>query len=609
MPAASETPPDGIDAPPKRAGYSRFIFRAPSVPLSLALVLLVSVALGAVVLLPASDAGTAALEILVAFVLPSAIAAVGTVYLARGLGGRLGMRRSVLLALTATAVALPLALLARIVVWALPAAELPTIWLVLFLQGPVLWMRHMSLFGVSNPSHARSLPGSLLQPVLSIATIFVFFPPTLPLLAGAAAFLLLGFATCLLLLRAADRPLRREFGISGVSLIRPLLDHIGGRDPSATETLEGFFGRFAIPADLRVTLLEFRASKGTVATVVLPTVHPGPFAALGASDLPRKIASRLGSPSGVVMVPHTPCNHDLDLPSSSEVEKVVRAAEELAREVRPSAPVAVGPLVSPYDGSFARAQVLGGTALVLVTQAPEPTDDIAFPVADRIYRKSLEGPGPQVAIIDAHNSYVEDEGDLFYGTPNAEKLVKDVDAAVAAALRSARPGTLEAGAASKTSYTTREHGVGPEGIRALVLRANGTTSAYVLIDGNNLLRGIRQKLLNALSTLVDTAEVMTTDNHVVHEVDGGINPVGERYPVSALRDDVVAVVRQALAQLTPVEFGSRTVDVPGVGVLGPAWTERLLTSLGDTLSMFANAFAATFLLLLSTSLIVLFIAL
>jgi hypothetical protein len=38
-------------------------------------------------------------------------------------------------------------------------------------------------------------------------------------------------------------------------------------------------------------------------------------------------------------------------------------------------------------------------------------------------------------------------------------------------------------------------------------------------------------------------------------------------------------------------------------VLGPGYTARLLTSLGDTLSMFARMFPATFVLLLAGSLV------
>jgi len=57
--------------------------------------------------------------------------------------------------------------------------------------------------------------------------------------------------------------------------------------------------------------------------------------------------------------------------------------------------------------------------------------------------------------------------------------------------------------------------------------------------------------------------------------------------------------------LSASEVASGGVTVPDVPVLGPDWTARLLTSLGDTVSMFGHAFLMTFLLLLTTSAIVL----
>ena len=143
-------------------------------------------------------------------------------------------------------------------------------------------------------------------------------------------------------------------------------------------------------------------------------------------------------------------------------------------------------------------------------------------------------------------------------------------------------------------------------MRALVVRAGGKTSGYLLIDGNNLIVGQRDPIVGTLQTVVDFAEVLTTDNHVVHEVDGGVNPVGERYPLDRLQRDAKEVMAAAYADLAPAEvrFGSKTV--PGVRVLGPNLAARLLVSLGDTLSMFTNMFPATLLLLLTSSLVVTF---
>ncbi|EQD44893.1 hypothetical protein B1B_13315, partial [mine drainage metagenome] len=213
--------------------------------------------------------------------------------------------------------------------------------------------------------------------------------------------------------------------------------------------------------------------------------------------------------------------------------------------------------------------------------------------------------GPIVVLIDAHNSYVVDRGDVQYGTPTAEKLVADAKAAVRAAVAAARPGPIEIGVAAKTDYDLPHQGIASQGLRTLVVRAAGSTSAYLLIDGNNLNTGMREPIVRALEGVVDIAEVMTTDNHVVHESDGSTNPVGERYSASSIARDALAVAREAIANLAPVELRRGTKEVPDVLALGPGYTARLLTSIGDTVSVLGNALLTTFLLLLASSLVVL----
>ena len=604
MPDAADLPASPREpAVEPRRGH--LLFRAPSPLASVGLIGVASAALAAIFFLPDLLQSTEAF--VVVFAAPAILAGVLTTPLTAVLGGRLRWHRSLFLALSILVLEIPIALVWRGAL-ALSPSSVPGIeYLGVFLVGPALWFRHMSLYGVSRASHRRMLPVSLLQPVLYLVGLFVLAPPTPRLVVAAGTFLLLGFVCSVALLRASDRPIHREFQSSGVRLIRPLLDHVNERDPAATRALEQFFLRSAIPANLKVSLLAFVRGGRIHATLALPTVHPGPFAALGASDLPRKLSEQLGAAAGVVLVPHTPSDHDLDLPSESEVDRIGEASRALLAALPADGGSRASPLVTPYPGSFARAQMLGPVVLLVVTQAPSPTDDIAYSVADRIVREVAADGGPPVALIDAHNSYVEGQGDISYGTPSSEKLIADCRAAVRAARSAARDGPVEIGIAVRSGYSIGRDGIGPQGLRALAVRAAGTTTGYVLIDGNNLLIGARDPIVRSLESIVEVAEVMTTDNHVVHEVDGGINPVGERHPVSALIAETREVLGAAVADLGPAEVRFGCADVPEVRVMGPGYTARLLTSLGDTLSMFAQMFVATLLILLAGSLVVAYI--
>ncbi|MGC2289068.1 MAG: DUF2070 family protein [Thermoplasmata archaeon] len=604
---ANETAPLTHSAAEDRQNrlYSRFFFRAPSIAWAIGFLGAASLADSALVWLPGASLARFGSGWALVFLLPGVLGVLLTTPLASALGGRFPWHRNALLGLMSTVVPIPILLVWRGVGLAVGHLPIGIPLILLFVQGPILWFRHMTMFGVSKPRHAASLPASLCHPVIAIVGVFLLYPPPLAWALAAGVFLLLGFLCAALLLRAADRPLRREFGSSGVSFIRPLIEHVGSRDPAATQTLEKFFDGFAVEANVRVTAVQFRTSHGPKATLALPAVHPGPFAALGASNLPQKLEEQLGPGEGLVFVPHTPCNHDLDVPTTSEVRRIGEATSSLLHDLPAASSTLNSPLVSASAGSWARAQRLGDVVIVTTTQAPEPTDDIAYAIADRLVAENRQAGHPELALIDAHNSYKEDEGDLTYGSPRAQRFAEDVRQAVSAALAQSMPGSVRAGVALRTGFSVGREGIGPSGVRALVVEVGGRRTAYVLLDGNNLLQGLRERLIQALGGVVDDSEVMTTDNHVVHEVDGGVNPIGERISFDLLRETVVGVVRDALTNLEPVEVRVGTREVPDVAVLGPDWTARLLTSLGDTLSMFSNAFLMTFLLLITSSTVVL----
>jgi putative membrane protein len=594
----AESPPPGSVREVHRGSL---LFRAPRAPLTIGFVAVASLAL-ATLYWPAIGRPLG-VGFLFAFLGPALVACFATPPLARALGGRFELHRSAFVVLVVLLIELPLAAAWRGADYLDPRIAPPLVLLGPFLAGPAFWFRHLSLYGVSRASHARMLAVTLLHPVLALVGLAAVFPFPLTALEETGLVLPIAFVCAVAVLNAADRPIAREFHGSGVSLIRPLLDHVEARDVEATRALEGFFLRSAITANVRVSLLAFCRDGRPYATLALPAVHPGPFAALGASDLPRKLSELLGPGAGTVLVPHTPCDHDLDLPSGAEVARLAEASRSLLGHLPAPRSGKTSPLVSPRPGSLARAQLLGDVALVVVTQAPAPTDDIAYAVADRIVRDVARETGIDVALIDAHNSYIEGQGDIAYGSPAAEQLERDVRDAVTAARAVARDGPIEVGVAHREGYSIGRDGIGPHGVRALVVRTGGSTTGYVLFDGNNLVVGAREPIVRAMLSVVDSAEVLTTDNHVVHEVDGGINPLGERTSAERLAREAQEVLEAAKADLAPAEPRFASSDLADLKVLGPGYTARLLTSLGDTLSMFARMFPATFVLLLTSSLV------
>ncbi|MHB8351733.1 MAG: DUF2070 family protein [Thermoplasmata archaeon] len=582
--------------------FTRLVPAAPRLVTALLYVILLTGALGLVAFAPAPLL-PAAYDAVLLFLLPAVAAGFLTGPVAGALGGKFSLRRSFLLAVVALALELPFFLLGRLLelagVLALGGVA-SAAGILIVAQAPSLWVRQIGLFGMSNPHHHWTLPAALLQPGLTVLLLFLVVPPGPLELVAAVSVLLVAFLAAAELLRQADRPLRREFG-AGVGLLRPLLEHIGSRDPAGTRQLEEFFRQRSIESDLRITLVQFRNGETTRATLVLATVHPGPFAALGGSDLPRKLSESMGAAAGTVFVPHTPCNHDLDLPGEAELDRVRSALSDLSGHLTPSARDRASPLLAPRPGSLVRAQVLGDTVITVITQAPAASDDIDYSIVDPFYGREFAGERPVLAFIDAHNSYDNDTGDITYGSPVHRELARDLEAAVTAALGAARPGPIRVGLAVRGGYSVAAHGIGSQGIRVLAVEAAGSRTAYILIDANNLVAGIRQKILDSIADRVGAAEVMTTDNHVVHEVDGSVNVLGERYPAERLLEDIGWTLDRALADLAPVTVAAGSAPVPAVRVLGPGYTARLLTSLRDTIDVFRNAVLISFLLMVTVS--------
>ncbi|HMA05190.1 MAG TPA: DUF2070 family protein, partial [Methanomicrobiales archaeon] len=104
--------------------------------------------------------------------------------------------------------------------------------------------------------------------------------------------------------------------------------------------------------------------------------------------------------------------------------------------------------------------------------------------------------------------------------------------------------------------------------QALVIEAGGQKTAYVLLDGNNIVKGGREVLLGGIRDLVDDCEVMTSDTHLVNTITGK-NPVGLGVPPSDIAPYVREAVEIALADLAPAETGAATAWCRNVQVFGP----------------------------------------
>jgi putative membrane protein len=381
--------------------------------------------------------------------------------------------------------------------------------------------------------------------------------------------------------RVIDRPWQRSLGVSVLDFIGGFIGHMA----EGTDELENFFEDIGEEAMVPVTVMAARNGDGEeVLRFVLPMIHPGPMGEIGGGSLPLRVAREA---EGLCFPPHATAGHDFNLVTDREVDTVLAAADSAHRDL-------------DYDGGLSRAvrtevgeasvlaQAVGDDLLVVSTFAPGFADDVEYSVGLSAAAEARSAGFDDVLLVDAHNCNDGLEGgDIGHVVPGSARsfdLMRAVETA-ADELATAPRTAARAGVAWTETDWTPEEGVGPLGVRVATLTVDGQTTAYVLVDGNNMEPGVRARLLSVVRGLdaVDHAEAMTTDNHVVNTMDSE-NQVGDRIDADDLADVVERVTREALASREPVELGMASEHAE-VTVFGNDRTETLASTANAMVSM------------------------
>jgi len=523
----------------------RFLFNAPSWPISLALLLLLGFILDGVSL----KLGSALWLGTLAFTIPALFAFIATKPAVELIGRPMTWNRSALLALSCTLFGVIITLSALTI----SSSMLPLFYSISL--GIILGLRLLVLVAIADYRVPRMILPAASQSLTGVGMGMFLFPKTFLLLALVLqVFFGLGF---ILLVWAIDRPLYRTFQIRGLDFLNSFLAHL----TDGSRALEDFFRKIGEEVTVPQVTVFFRRSgrKGLILTV--PNVHPGPMGEIGGGNLPRGMQSGF---SEMVMVPHGAATHDFNLVSEREIDKLVEAVAGSRKDLKFSGYATRS--VRYQQGSVSLlCQVFDDTLVMVGTRSPERTEDLDFNIGMAIMSEGHRS-FPHVAFIDAHNCYA---GDITYVLPATRLAMEYYHAGVRAIDET--PGmerfTFELGISHVQVPFSREQGFGDQGIQMAVVKSGGQTTAYLLVDGNNMESGVRDALRNFLLQSVDDAEVMTTDSHVVNTISGK-NPVGLHVPVSDILPCVNEALCKAMADMAPAEAAGSTAWCEGVIVFG-----------------------------------------
>jgi len=597
------------------ASMSRYIFHTPRWYTSLAY----AVGVAAVAGVGAFDSGFLLEDLWqgVFFIgIPTVVAGFLTSGLDRHLGGQLTPNRSSLLALVGELIVVVLLAAAGFVALLTPLGQ-NFVFDALFVGlASILALRLLVIIAVSgHPARIAMIPASL-QTVVAAVLLFVYSGtmrylelggPLLrvePLLraylsraeqgpaeiASTTAIIPSDFVVLVVLcliytgavviyLRVIDRPWKRSLGISALDLVGGFIGHVA----EGSNELEEFFETIGEEAIVPVTVLAFRRPDGTEkARFVLPMIHPGPMGEIGGGNLPKRVAERA---DGLAFPPHATAGHDFNLVTEREIDPIIDAADRAYDRIEYHERASESLRVQEGEAKML-GQAFGDDVVLVTTFAPNCADDVEYGVGLSAAAEARSGEFEDVLLVDAHNCNDGlTPGDLGHVVPGSARSFDMLQAAgtAAAGLAAAERGSMELGTAWDETDWTPAEGVGPLGVRVAVLDVDGQTTAYVLVDGNNMEPGVRDRIVATLGDRVDESEVMTTDTHIVNTVQSE-NQVGAEIDVDRLVALIDDLVETALEDREPVEAGMAS-ERAEVTVFGNDRTETLASHANAVVSM------------------------
>jgi len=611
------------------AGLSRFIFQTPSwyssASFALALAALTGVAAfdSAFVL---DDAWQG-----VFFIgLPTVVAGLITASIDRALCGNLTPDRSTLLALTCEVLLVAVLFAAGAVVLVSDLGQPFVFDALLVALAAIFALRLLVIMAVSQRSALIAAIPASVQTVVAAVLLFVYSgalsyfevggsltnqvlarpqeaPPELAHSVVPIDFALLG-VICLVhgvavwgFMTVIDVPWRRSLGVSVFDFVQGFIGHIA----EGTRELESFFESIGEEALVPVTVLSVRRPSGAEkARFVLPMLHPGPMGDIGGGSLPIRLAEEA---EGLGFPPHATAGHDFNLVTEREVETVCAVVRQAAGDVTYDPTAGKSVRVGHGDATLT-GQAFGDGAFAVGTFAPQPTDDVMYSVGLSARAAARAGGLEDVLLVDAHNCNdgltPEDLGHVVPGSKRSFDLIDGAEE-LGHRLADADTGDLSLGTAWDPTPWEPRDGVGPLGIRVAVFEVDGQRTAYVLIDGNNMEPGLRDRIVAAIDD-VDVAEVMTSDTHVVNTVDAE-NQVGQNLPDDDLIALVTDLVGEAVADLEPVEAGMAT-ETAEVTIFGNDRTETLASHANVMVSMGGALALAVIVAVLSMSVLIFLVA-
>ena len=461
-------------------------------------------------------------------------------------------------------------------------------WVKLCLLGyaGVITLRIIVLIATSTSDYLRKGISVLLQPTLCLVAFVVFWVnnsstfPVMQVLLFIVISPIICFLAVSLFFYSIERFSQKTFSLHAIPLFRAfIVNWVTDQNVPLEKYLEGI----GEDKDIEVTLLKFDSSKPKAA-IIVPLVHPGPFKNIGSSLLPSLLKINFEKEYGcTTCTPLGILGHELDLASQEQNHKII--SQIIASAKFKSQADLASPSIRITEGAAtALGQIFGDTLFLSFSLAPETTEDLPQSLGRFVVEEAAKYGLKGSVVVNTHNSITA----LVDVEAHLNELQSAASECILRAVKLQTKHFLIGGDSAFPKEFSLRNGMGTGGITAIVVQVETQKTVYVVIDGNNMIAGLRERILESLALEGFIAgEVFTTDTHAVSALitgrragQRGYHPVGEEMDQELLIRYICDVAKRADANLEFASAGYHHFIVPKVRVIGE---ERLksITTLVD----------------------------
>lgn len=380
-----------------------------------------------------------------------------------------------------------------------------------------------------------------------------------------------------------------NLGVNGIRLVSAALAFSSGNKGE----LKDIISDIAYDIETYCGLIVIKRKGARDILMVSPSIHPGPFHGLGGADLQVQVDKAFSKKYDVIVF-HGPATHDEDPASPDEISKLIDATKAELGNLKFGSNF--GRLHKRDEGDMRVTGQFIGVPLVTACKITGLSDDISAALGAIVFENGA-------ILVDCHNrtsvSHNVDfwkgtltvrnhlmHGVLSYGEPACFDFIKVAHATTQASVRKKTHGKTLTGF-GKVKLASPQLGIGVLGVRSMAVKTEMETTVYVVIDGNNLIDGLREKIEAEIKAKlgVDHVIVCTTDSHEVNKIEGDLNPVGQRLTFDTVADACVASARAALSNLKESMAGGSVFTVRDLKILGVGTTRDLVTTVRTLVSL------------------------